>query len=237
MDIIERHTGFRSSGCGEWTADLTPVIERGAPFGAGTFLVGSEVLPGRYYAASPLESCTWALAFDFAGALGWSERGTLPIVDIEPSHAGFASAGCGRWSSDPGPRAQVATTFGDGTFVVGVDVAPGRYRSVSSSDECAWQRLRRFGGEVDGGSDDHIIGWGGGFIPYVDIAPTDAGFVSAGCGTWSTGPRATDHARPVVRAGHAPRGHGGGARTLPGGRAHSRVSVVAVERVRRRVLQ
>ena len=185
VDITERVTAFLTSGCGEWTADLTPVIERGAPFGAGTFLVGSEVPPGRYYATSPLESCTWALASDFAGTLGWTERGTLPIVDIGPSHAGFASAGCGRWSSDPGPRAQVATTFGDGTFVVGVDVAPGRYRSVSSSDECAWQRLRRFGGEVDGRSDDHIIGWGRGFIPYVDIAPTDAGFVSGGCGTWS----------------------------------------------------
>ena len=185
VDISDRDIGFSSSGCGEWTADLTPIVTPGEPFGGGTFLVGSEVAPGRYYATSALDSCRWAFMFDFTRTLSSTERGTLPIVDVEPSHAGFASAGCGTWSTDPGPRTEAGRTFGDGVFLVGPEVAPGRYRAVSPSDECEWRRLRRFGGSVGGRPDDYIIGFGGSFIPFVDIAPTDAGFVSTGCGTWS----------------------------------------------------
>ena len=185
VDISDRDIGFSSSGCGEWTADLTPIVTPGEPFGGGTFLVGSEVAPGRYYATSALDSCRWAFMFDFTRTLSSTERGTLPIVDIEPSHAGFASAGCGTWSTDPGPRTEAGLTFGDGVFLVGPEVAPGRYRAVSPSDECEWRRLRRFGGSVGGRPDTYVIGFGRSFIPFVDIAPTDTGFVSTGCGTWS----------------------------------------------------
>ena len=57
VDITERDTGFLSSGCGEWTADLTPVIERGAPFGAGS----SSSIPRRRPGATT-RPCLWTRA-------------------------------------------------------------------------------------------------------------------------------------------------------------------------------
>ena len=37
----------------------------------------------------------------------------------------------------PTPRPTPASTFGDGAFVVGIDIAHGRYRS-DSPDSCRW---------------------------------------------------------------------------------------------------
>lgn len=185
-DITERDLAFFSSGCGEWTADPSPVGTPVTSFGAGTFVVGSDVEPGRYFAESPSDQCTWALVARSFQVGGTRERGTRPIVDIEPSHLGFASTGCGTWSADPAARPRLGTTFGDGAFIVGVEIEPGRYHAANPSEECVWQRLHRFAGEIEGGPhDDHVAGHGVSFIPYVDIAPTDAGFVSTGCGTWS----------------------------------------------------
>jgi len=76
-----------------------------------------------------------------------------------------------------GPR----TTFGDGSYRVGVDIAPGTYRATGGvSGNCYWARLSNFTGE------DHII------ANYLNPGPTtvtilasDAGFESRRCGTWS----------------------------------------------------
>jgi hypothetical protein len=76
----------------------------------------------------------------------------------------------------PGP----ATTFGDGTFVVNQDIAPGTYRT-EGGEYCYWERLNGFNGSFD-----EIIA---NDLPtgpsIVTIEPTDAGFTSDGCGTWA----------------------------------------------------
>lgn len=77
----------------------------------------------------------------------------------------------------PGP----ATSFGDGTFRVGIDIAPGTYRNSDSSQGCYWERLSGFGGTLD-----EIIA--NNFTrarQVVTISPSDAGFSSEGCGQWS----------------------------------------------------
>ena len=106
------------------------------------------------------------------------------IVDIAPSDVGFSSRGCGIWFVDRGSGHLPRTSFGEGTFVVGSGVPPGRYRARSAESWCTWRRLSGFGG-----SEDDIIaavsadrGFG---ATIVDIEPTDAGFYSRGCGTWS----------------------------------------------------
>jgi hypothetical protein len=78
-----------------------------------------------------------------------------------------------------------APTFGDGTWVVGQDIEPGTYRSdVPAGDFCYWERLSGFGGDIleDVITNDAVEG------PQqviVEIAPTDAGFTSDDCGTWT----------------------------------------------------
>src|SRR5207253_9296788 len=70
------------------------------------------------------------------------------------------------------------TSFGPGTYVVGEEIVPGRYRS--SSDGGSYQRLSNFGGRSSGTID---IGSLDG-PTVVEILPTDVGFTSRGCGTW-----------------------------------------------------
>src|SRR5439155_1675707 len=74
-----------------------------------------------------------------------------------------------------------AFTFGAGTKTVGSDVPPGTYRTRVAAPGCYWQRLSGFGGTfseivANGLSDNYQV---------VTIAPTDRGFESHRCGTWT----------------------------------------------------
>ena len=83
------------------------------------------------------------------------------------------------------PETPVTTpsqSFGDGTWIVGSDIAPGLYVAPGIIDEyCSWERLSGFGGTFD-----EIIA-----IEFdygrklVEIASTDAAFKSDGCGLWT----------------------------------------------------
>ena len=76
----------------------------------------------------------------------------------------------------PGP----ATTFGDGTYIVGVDIQPGTYRNEGAGS-CYWERLSGFGGAID----DIISNDNNDAIAIVAIATSDAGFSASRCGTWT----------------------------------------------------
>ena len=193
VDIRASDAGFSSTGCGEWTRTFEPRVTPREPPGDGFFLVGIEVAPGRYRATTP-ESCTFERRSAFSGEYldgnryidegraGHSRE--LGIVDIEPGDAGFESEGCG-WTVDLTPTSRPGQPFGDGTHVVGSAVAPGRYRARPSGGACSWTRLSKFGGSY--GNDTGVVGrwWVRGRSEVVDIASTDAGFYSSGCGTWS----------------------------------------------------
>jgi hypothetical protein len=102
-------------------------------------------------------------------------------VTIAASDAGFHTSACGTWTQDLS-----ATTFNpdapfsDGTFIVGVDIGAGTWRS-DGSDGCYWERLSGFGGTLD----DTIANNFGSGVQVVTIAPSDAGFQSNGCGDWT----------------------------------------------------
>ena len=77
-----------------------------------------------------------------------------------------------------------ATSFGDGTHVVGQDIEPGTYRTAGpatgSFGTCYWSRLRNTSGELDG-----IIANGLPTGPAtVTIRSGDAAFETTGCQTW-----------------------------------------------------
>ncbi len=81
----------------------------------------------------------------------------------------------------PTPAPGPATSFGNGTFRVGVDIAPGTYRNSDSSQGCYWARLSGFGGTLD-----EIIANNFTYArQVVTISPSDAGFSSERCGQWS----------------------------------------------------
>lgn len=78
-------------------------------------------------------------------------------------------------NEDPNP------SFRDGTQQVGSDIEAGTYRTRAASPGCYYARLSGFGGELESilandNADDPAI---------VTIEPTDAGFESRRCGTWT----------------------------------------------------
>jgi hypothetical protein len=145
--------------------------------------VGGEVRPGTYRATAE-GTCSWArLAEPVAGleqVIG-SGMGSGPqVVTVGKRDAWFRSSGCGRWTSDLSRVTQDRTAFGDGTYLVGEDVAAGTYRSTGTGT-CSWSRLSGFGG-----TPDEVTASALGVGPQeVVLRVSDTGFASTGCGSWT----------------------------------------------------
>jgi hypothetical protein len=85
-------------------------------------------------------------------------------------------------AAEKGPEQEAPhPNFSDGTYQVGTDIQPGTYRTREGSPNCYYERLRDFTGGMNS-----IIANGITNNPsIVTIAPTDAGFQSQNCGTWT----------------------------------------------------
>jgi hypothetical protein len=71
------------------------------------------------------------------------------------------------------------TEFGDGTWEVGVDIAPGVY-VADSPPGGSWTRLQDLAGDGEELASDYLQNGG---RMLVEIRPTDLAFKSEGCGT------------------------------------------------------
>lgn len=99
------------------------------------------------------------------------------LVLIEEEDAAFTSSGCGRWSGS----AQPLTTgpldgFGEGAYLLGLDIGRGRWAPSSPGGDCVWERLSNLDGETG-----NVIERGTG---DVTIGGDDIAFRSSGCGTF-----------------------------------------------------
>ena len=164
--------------CASFTA---PVVILGPHFGDGIFRVGvGGITPGTYRTAGTA-SCYWARMAVFGGsAILANYSGAGPaVVTILPTDGGFKSTGCGTWVLN---AAAVPTSSpGDGTWRVGIDVKPGTYRSPGG-EACQWARLSGFVGN------SQIVSHVGPGANVVTIEPTDLGFQSYKCGSWTVAP-------------------------------------------------
>ena len=88
--------------------------------------------------------------------------------------------------SGPNPhQAQggLKTTFGNGVWEVGKEIMPGTY-TTNGGTSCYWARTRNLNGGIggiiaNGNPSGHVV---------VTIEPTDKGFTTQGCGTWTREP-------------------------------------------------
>ena len=156
-------------------------------FGEGVQTIGAAVPPGLYKTNNATASCFWERLRGFSGALSdviTNDFGSgVRIVDIKPSDVGFNSSRCGSWSTFVASAYTPTSTFGEGMFAVGSQVAPGRYVSPATggTSSCYWERLSGFSGEfaetlandIDSGQ------------RIVDILAGDVGFSSSRCATWA----------------------------------------------------
>jgi hypothetical protein len=157
-------------------------------FGAGQYLVGSDIASGRYF-SSPRDGCYWernkglsgslddVLANDFIGfnAGQW-------VVDILRSDLAFKTdSDCGTWNQSP--RGGVQAEISPGMWLVGSQITPGRYRA-NASYACYWERMRHFEGTLGGILANDFVDSAGQVI--VDIRSSDVGFQADDeCGRWS----------------------------------------------------
>ena len=181
----------------------------GAPrdsFGGGQWIVGDEVLPGRYF-TDPDSGCFWQRRSGFSIGYPAGRAALLPfesppdhdyiagrelrfdsaqeIVDIQSSDAAFRSRSeCGEWRTEPshtGTQEQIRS----GTWLVGVQIAPGTYRA-SAQYLCYWARVSGFGASQEDVVDEGLVEMDAGAELTVTIQASAAGFYSdAECGLWT----------------------------------------------------
>lgn len=93
--------GFKSSGCGTWTQDLSAITESQTTFNDGILIVGTDILSGTYKSSGG-EGCYYARLKGFTGSLGSiianENTDTSAIVTISSTDKGFKSSGCGMWT-------------------------------------------------------------------------------------------------------------------------------------------
>jgi putative cell wall-binding protein len=158
-------------------------------FNDGPVLVGASGVPaGTYRTRVRSNGCFWGrfsgpdTQNDLVGAGSTNEP---EITTIQPGDYEFSSANCATWTNDLSAITSSPTApLPAGNYFVGTDVAPGTWTAVGSS-QCYWARESGFGGA----SSDIIADNSGPSDPtnnpVVTIAPTDQGFFSDGCGTWT----------------------------------------------------
>ena len=102
----------------------------------------------------------------------------VPTATPEPTNTPtpVPSATPGLPTPTPGPSA----AFGEGVYIVGVDILPGTYRNAGTAS-CYWARLSGFSGSLD----DIIANSNVDGPAVVTIQATDTGFESTRCGTWA----------------------------------------------------
>jgi hypothetical protein len=138
------------------------------------------VRAGTYVTTGDL--CTWERRGAAGDVLATDTVTGQVLVEVRSTDATFSSSPeCGTWRSfDPHGPASPLPSFGAGTFAVGAQVAPGRWRS-DGGDLCYWERLSGLGGELDELADSAGVAG----PTDVVLAPTDVAFSSFGCGTWN----------------------------------------------------
>ena len=173
-------------------APATATLVAGSPtqappsqtFGDGIQIVGVDILAGTYRARSSSSFCSWARLSGLGGTsdeiIANATSSGPAVATISSDDTGFESTGCGSWTADLSAITTEPTApFGDGTFIVGTDIAPGTWQAAGGNS-CNWARLSGFRGTNDSTIASNI-GIGG----LVTISPTDAGFTSSGCFFWT----------------------------------------------------
>ena len=157
-----------------------PAIKK---FTAGTYLVNDELEPGRYKSEGGIDY--WERLSGLSGELkdilaNEAFPGGQVIVDIKKGDEAFSFKGRGTfYKLDDDYEGAMLTTFGDGTYIVGKDIEPGRYRSEDGANY--WARLKGFSGELKDiiANEAFVSG-----SALVEIKSTDVGFITSGA-TWT----------------------------------------------------
>ena len=184
VDISANDVGFESTRCGDWVI-VQPVEDPpSSTMGQGSWQVGIDIAPGRWSTTSEVDGCYWqrvsSFSGEFAAIIANDNVDGRAIVDISANDVGFESTRCGDWVIVQPVEDPPSSTMGQGSWQVGIDIAPGRWSTTSEVDGCYWQRVSSFSGEFAAIiANDNVDG-----RAIVDISANDVGFESTRCGDW-----------------------------------------------------
>lgn len=151
---------------------------------AGMYEVPKDVKPGIYY--NPDGGAYVARLKGFSGNVEDIIANANPMgpwyIEVKSTDAGvqFQEGGWRLFDDTEKARHELKTTIeGDGIYLVGVDIEPGKYKLDGSS--AYWARLKDVSNDLSA-----IIANGNPTGPtIVTIAPTDYAFQVTGGGTWT----------------------------------------------------
>lgn len=132
-----------------------PVVEEPEPareeYGPGTYMVNDDIEPGIYRSEGGVTyfERLAGLSGELGDILANEAFPSGPVyVEIKSTDVAFKTEGGGKWYKIDVDEYQgdMLTSFGDGWYIVGKDIEPGRYRSNVGSDY--WARLNSFSGEL-----------------------------------------------------------------------------------------
>ncbi|WP_329119711.1 hypothetical protein [Streptomyces sp. NBC_01353] len=157
--------------------------------GDGDFEVGTDVKPGLYRTSGNEDAlCYWERAKDSSGEMDSilandNVTGTS-YVQIKASDKLFKSSGCKEWEAVDEKATgtpKSAPKGNGGMFKVGLDIAPGTYKSTGNKDAgCYWERSKDASHGMDSIlANDNVSG-----TAIVKVSKSDGYFKTSGCGDW-----------------------------------------------------
>jgi hypothetical protein len=189
-DAVEKAVNFTGSIDAEMYEPAWPPEPGTSEFDDGEYEVGVDIEPGTYRIREAATNCYWERLSSFSGIntdiIENSRADGFATVTVLETDVGFASTDCGHWTGDlsavTDPNGPLAY---DGVFIVGTDIAPGTWTSTGDPDadfRCEASRLVGFGGsELERIAGDFAETGG----LTITIEPTDHGFETTDCGTWT----------------------------------------------------
>jgi hypothetical protein len=146
----------------------------------GTYLVATDIQPGLYKGQAGydiFDSCYWERLSDLSGSFDsiLANDNTMGQFYVEikaTDHAFKTDCWVTFLSTMPASPAQFPQTIPQGTYIIGVDIAPGTYRGQAGTDileSCYWERLSAVSGDFSSViANDNATGQF-----YVGVQPTD----------------------------------------------------------------
>ncbi|MFE6360917.1 hypothetical protein ACFVP3_13030 [Streptomyces sp. NPDC057806] len=180
----------RSTGGDKKKADAEEVAEKKVAFGGdGDFEVGTDIKPGTYRTTGNTDGmCYWERAKDSSGEMDSllandNVTGT-GYVTVKATDKLFSSSDCGDWEAveEKAKGSPASKMTGDaGMLRVGVDIAPGTYKSTGNTDDsCYWERAKDAGHSIDSIiANNNVTG-----TAVVTISASDGYFKTSGCQDW-----------------------------------------------------
>ncbi len=151
-----------------------------APKGDGFYQVGVDIAPGKWHSTGTDTGCYWARLDANQNTLGNHFGSAGGTMTIRPSDYEVEFNGCGKWEYVEGApkilNANAEAPKGDGFYTVGVEIAPGRWKSTGTESGCYWARLDAFQNTLG----NHFGNSGG----TATIRASDYEVEFNGCGMW-----------------------------------------------------